>query len=169
MVSGSEIVMTAPTFYGVVNKMTVLDDIGFADTKVSFVSSGQYEWVDKRNPNMMTGVWPHSKLTAYPYPPRDQHQDEPFNELDPGRWFKRGEDGWEVKELEDVCQECASPWCMWYKNNTLCKDIIQSVVDESNLYDTTIGVLHTTVLSSPGMALLVGMRGFVLDGLMIRL
>ena len=36
-------VMTAPTFYGVVNKMTVLDDIGFGDTKVSFVSSGQYE------------------------------------------------------------------------------------------------------------------------------
>ena len=129
--------MTAPTFYGVVNKMTVLDDIGFGDTKVSFVSSGQYEWVDKRNPNVMTGVWPHSKLTAYPYPPRDQHQDEPFNELDPGRWFKRGEGGWEVKELEDVCQACASPWCMWYKNNTLCKDIIQSVVDESDLYDTT--------------------------------
>ena len=80
--------MTAPTFYGVVNKMTVLDDIGWGDTKVSFVSSGQYEWVDKRNPNVMTGVWPHFKLTAYPYPPRDQHQDEPFSELYPGRWFK---------------------------------------------------------------------------------
>ena len=58
--------MTAPTFYGVVNKMTVLDDIGFGDTKVSFVSSGQYEWMDKRNPNVMTGVWPHSKLTTCP-------------------------------------------------------------------------------------------------------
>ena len=57
--------------------------------------------------------------------------------MDPGRWFKREEDGWEVKELEDIWQACASPWCMWYKNNTLCKDIIQSVVDESDLYDTT--------------------------------
>ena len=41
--------LTAPTFYGVVKEMTLLDDIGWGDTNVSFVSSGQYEWVDKRN------------------------------------------------------------------------------------------------------------------------
>ena len=86
--------MTVPTFYGVVKEMILLGDIGWGDITVSFVSSGQYECMDKRNPNVMTTAWSHSKLTVYLYLPCDQYQNEPFSELDPGRWFKKGEGRW---------------------------------------------------------------------------
>ena len=45
-----------PAFYVVVEGMILLDVIGWGETKDSFVSSGEYEWVDKRKSNLMTVV-----------------------------------------------------------------------------------------------------------------
>ena len=48
--------------------MALLDDIGLDDTKVSFIDIGEYERLNKRNFNLMTIVWSHSRLFAYILP-----------------------------------------------------------------------------------------------------
>ena len=51
-------------------------------------------------------------------------------------WIKQIKSGWELKELEDVCQTCTSPCCMQNKDKTLYEPIIQSAKEESDLCDT---------------------------------
>ena len=68
---------SVPTCYGIVEETTLVDDIVWNDTKFACVSSGEYEWLYKRKPNMMTVVWSHSKFVTYAHPPRNLRQDEP--------------------------------------------------------------------------------------------
>ena len=73
---------------------------------------------------------------SYTNLPRNLPHDEPYSELKPSRWFQVGEDGLEVKELEDICHAFYSPYYMWNKDKSLYQSIIKTVIDDSDLYDT---------------------------------
>ena len=87
--------------------------------------------------------------------------------LDSGRWFKKWESGWEIKELEDVCQKCTHPWCMWNKGKNLWKFVIRSIIDEYAMYGigklARCTVYCRTVNSRYGYLSWQTYTGFILD------
>ena len=45
---------TAPILYDIVDEIILLDAIGWGNTKISYIANGNYEWIAKRKPHLIT-------------------------------------------------------------------------------------------------------------------
>ena len=55
---------STPNFYGIIEKMTLLDNIKWGNNNILCVTSGHYKWLDKRKHNLMVTIWAYSRLIA---------------------------------------------------------------------------------------------------------
>jgi hypothetical protein len=122
---------SAPTLYGIVQNPGHFKDEKLTpgkqyETCVTFVMSGEVEWVDNTGLNVFTTCMDDSVLTFIEGPPQPFVDDlEIVGEH--RKWFMEGSYGdapaWVVRPYPDACEFCASPWCV-YKNNTKQMDKI---------------------------------------------
>ena len=122
----------APTFFGCVEvpgnfKCEDADNIKDDESFISFVVSGEYEWYDKNQPNVLQSTYRHRYLTLCSHPPKNMVDTVPFGEDDFTKWFTKTLDGWRVKVFEAPCYGCGSPWCMLDHDRVSLKRMIAQV------------------------------------------
>ena len=107
----------APTLYGTVDNPSDYDhkkakNLKEDESLVSFVLSGESEWLDKNKPNVTQTPIKNAKLTLLNLPPTNNVDTPPQDEDDHTKWFTKAIRGrWTVKDHYDPCINCASPWC----------------------------------------------------------
>ena len=107
-----------PVFLGCVQNPFHFDrernlDCNPTQTLAEFIIAGEYVWDKSRTRNTVQKVVNNNLLTQIVLPPKDLTTTNINMLKDITKWFKVGPMGWEVKQFEDPCVTCGSPFCFF--------------------------------------------------------
>ena len=83
---------------------------------VIFVVLGHYEWNDTAMLNTVSGKFNNDLLNIISYPPRDTKLIRYRGKTDPLRHFVKGHGKWDLRNHQNPCLRCGSPWCEYKRN-----------------------------------------------------
>ena len=81
------------------------------ESYVTFVVSGHYEWKETDKLNTVSGKYKKNLLNIISYPPRDTKPIRYRGKTDPLRHFVKSNGKWDLRNHQNPCLGCGSPWC----------------------------------------------------------
>ena len=125
----------ALVLYGVVEargKEESEKEISDTNEMINFVVSGEYEWYNKNNHNVITSAYHTGLLKMYFPPPNNSSDQHPFSDKYPLRLFTKTVCGWKVKWYEEPCYTCGLPWYFYDRYKAGFKKLIKLIGDNGD-------------------------------------
>ena len=120
----------SPYFYGVVQNprhydYEVVGEVKEGESNVIFVMSGEYQWLDTNKPNVKQVTVSDEVLSLCygPLEPKTENDEQDNCK----KWFEKDSHGWVVKNHENPCLGCGSPWCLYKKHKTFVQQMFLRV------------------------------------------
>ena len=120
----------SPYFLGTVenpyehNEDEIVANMTDNDSVIKIILAGRYEWIKKMEEHSCVRVYPNDKLTMIKPPPADDARLSKQEKKGFLRWFSKTPGMWKIKQHDNPCHNCASPFCIFKFHTGKLKKVI---------------------------------------------
>ena len=94
------------------------------DSVIKIILAGRYEWIKKMEEHSCVRVYSNDKLTMIKPPPADDARLSKQEKKGFLRWFSKTPGMWKIKQHDNPCHNCASPFCIFKFHTGKLKKVI---------------------------------------------
>ena len=94
---------------------------------MEFVIAGEYECIHTNKQNTVMKICTNNNLTMIMPPPSKCHNTNLEAKQLFTKWFKEGNEGWEVDIFRFPCRSCGSPYCFFDKNKVVLRSLLLKI------------------------------------------